>query len=144
MPQRPIRSIIEKRKVLTAPPTTTVFEAARLMQKHDVSAVMVVEDERLVGIFTERDALFRVIAEVRSPKSTQIGSVMTANPRTIDADRPFAHALLVMHDGGFRHLPVVANGRPVGMVSARDALGLEWREFESELERRERIGESLG
>jgi CBS domain-containing protein len=144
MPQRPIRSIIEKRKILTAPPTTTVVEAARLMQKHHVSAVMVVEDERLVGIFTERDALFRVIAEVRSPKSTQIGSVMTANPRTIDADRPFAHALLVMHDGGFRHLPVVANGRPVGMVSARDALGLEWREFESELERRERIGESLG
>jgi len=70
MPQRPIRSIIEKRKILTAPPTTTVVEAARLMQKHHVSAVMVVEDERLVGIFTERDALFRVIAEVRSPKST--------------------------------------------------------------------------
>jgi signal-transduction protein with cAMP-binding, CBS, and nucleotidyltransferase domain len=145
MPQREIRSIIERQKVLTAPLTTTVAEAARLMKERHVSAMMVVGDEeKLAGIFTERDALFRVIAEGRSPKTTRVCEVMTANPQTIGADRPFAQALLQMHEGGFRHMPVVKNGHPIGMVSARDALDLDWEEFALELERRERIGVSLG
>jgi CBS domain-containing protein len=145
MPQRPIRSIIEGQKVLTAPLSTTVAEAARLMKERHVSAIIVIGNERrLAGIFTERDALFRVIAEGRSPKTTRIAEVMTANPQTIGPDRPFAQALIMMHEGGFRHMPVVRNGQPVGMVSARDALGLDWKEFELELERREQIGASLG
>jgi CBS domain-containing protein len=144
MPQRRIQSIIEKQKVLAVPRTTTVSDAARLMKRHHVSAMMVVESERLVGIFTERDALFQVIAEGRNPATTRIGTVMTADPKTIAAGRPFAHAMLIMHEGGFRHVPVVDHGRPVGMVSARDALALEFKEFESELERRERITEALG
>ena len=144
MPQRPITSIIEKRKVLAAPLSATVVDAARLMKRHHLSALMVVDGEKLAGIFTERDALFRVIAEGRNPKTTQLHTVMTADPHTIGPDKPFAHALLMMHEGGFRHVPIVRNGRPVGMVSARDALALEVKEFESELERRERIGETLG
>ena len=145
MPQRPIRSIIARQKLLTAPFSTTVAEAARLMKERHVSAILVVDGEKkLTGIFTERDALFRVIAEGRSPKTTPIAEAMTSNPQTIDPDRPFAQALIMMHEGGFRHMPVVRNGRPLGMVSARDALGLEWKEFELELERREQIGVSLG
>ena len=145
MPQRPIGSIIARQKVLTAPLATTVAEAARLMKDHDVSAILVVDGEdRLTGIFTERDALFRVIAEGRSPKATRVADVMTANPQTIEPDRPFAQALVMMHEGGFRHMPVVRKGRPVGMVSARDALGLEWKELDVTLEQREHIGESLG
>jgi CBS domain-containing protein len=145
MPQRPVSSIVGKQKVLTAPLATTVADAACLMKDHHVSAMLVVDgDGRLTGIFTERDALFRVIAERRSPKTTRIGDVMTAHPQTIDADRPFVQALVMMHEGGFRHVPVVRDGRPLGMVSARDALGLELKELDATLEQRRQIGESLG
>jgi CBS domain-containing protein len=145
MPQRPIRSIIAKQKILTASSEITVSEAARLMKKKALGSVMVVKDDgRLVGIFTERDALFRVLAEGRDPKATTLADVMTPHPQTIAPDKPFGHALLMMYDGGYRHVPVVEHGKPVGMVSARDALGPELQEFESEMQRRTRIGEILG
>ena len=123
MPQRPIRSVIAKQKVLTATAEITVTAAARLMKKKSVGAVMVVKDNgRLAGIFTERDALFRVLAEGRDPKTTRLSDVMTAQPQTIGPEEPFLHALRIMHEGNFRHLPVVEFGRPLGMVSVRDAL----------------------
>jgi signal-transduction protein with cAMP-binding, CBS, and nucleotidyltransferase domain len=145
MYQRPIRSIISGKQILTEPPETTVAGAARQMKRKKVGAVMVVKhDGHLSGIFTERDALFRVIAEGRDPKTTHLSDVMTHDPRTIGPDRPFEHALLMMYDGGFRHVPVVENGRPIGMVSARDALGPELQDFETEIEHRQRIQEILG
>ena len=145
MPQRPIRTIIAKQKILTATAEITVAEAARLMKKKSLGSVMVVKDNgRLAGIFTERDALFRVLAEGRDPKTTRLSDVMTAQPQTITPEKPFGHALLMMYESGFRHVPVVEDGKPVGMVSARDALGPELQEFESELQRRTRIGEILG
>jgi len=144
MPWRPISSLIPGQRILTVPKETTVCEAAQRMRDLKVGAAMVVSKEKLIGIFTERDALFRVIAEGRDPATTPVGSVMTRNPQTISADRPFGHALHLMYEGGFRHVPVVEDGRPIGMVSARDALGPELEEFESELVRKTRIGEILG
>jgi signal-transduction protein with cAMP-binding, CBS, and nucleotidyltransferase domain len=145
MPQRPIRSIIARQKILTAAAEITVAEATRLMKKRTLGAVMIVDDHgRLLGIFTERDAVYRVLAEGRDPKTTKLSEVMSANPQTIAPDKPFGHALLMMFEGGFRHVPVVENGKPVGMVSTRDALGPELQEFASELQRRELIGEILG
>ena len=145
MPQRPIRSVIAKQKILTATAEITVVDAARLMKKKSVGAVMVVKDNgRLAGIFTERDAVFRVLAEGRDPKTTRLSDGMTAQPQTITPEKPFGHALLMMYESGFRHVPVVEDGKPVGMVSARDVLGPELQEFESELQRRTRIGEILG
>ena len=144
MPQRSVRSIIESQTIVTAPADATVADAARLMQRHRVGALLVVEGERLTGIFTERDALFRVIAEGRDPQATLIGEVMTRDPQTIAADRPFGHALHLMFEGGFRHVPVIENGQPVGVVSSRDALGSDLREFVSDLDTREHIGEILG
>jgi signal-transduction protein with cAMP-binding, CBS, and nucleotidyltransferase domain len=145
MPQRPIRSVIAKQKILTATAEITVTDAARLMKKKSVGAVMVVKDNgRLAGIFTERDAVFRVLAEGRDPKTTRLSDVMTTQPQTITPEKPFGHALLMMYESGFRHVPVVEDGKPVGMVSARDVLGPELQEFESELQRRTRIGEILG
>jgi CBS domain-containing protein len=114
------------------------------MKQKRVGALLVVEDGRLAGIFTERDALFRVIAEGRSPETTRLAEVMTPNPRTIAPDRPFGHALHLMHEGEFRHVPVVENGRPLGMVSARDALSPDLAQFVSDLDRRSHIGEILG
>ena len=69
---------------------------------------------------------------------------MTPHPQTIAPDQPFGHALHMMYEGGFRHVPVVENGTPVGIVSSRDALGPELGEFVAELGDRERIGEILG
>ena len=143
MPQRNIRSIIEQQELVIAPADTTVSEAARLMKQRHVGAVMVVEDNRLVGVFTERDALFRVVAEERDGKSTQLAAVMTRNPQTVHPDKPFAHALQMMYQGGFRHVPVVENDQPIGIVSVRDALGPELEAFVYELLLQERIDEVL-
>lgn len=141
---RPIRVIIEDQKPVTAAADITVAAAARLMKEHRIGAILVVQAGRLAGIFTERDALFRVIAEGRDPAQTRIAEVMTANPRTIAPDRPFGHALHLMHEGGFRHVPVVDDGRPLGVVSSRDALAPDLRQFITELDRRAHIGEILG
>ena len=141
---RPVRSIIENQAAVTATAGMTVAAAARLMKGKRVGAILVVERGRLAGIFTERDALFRVIAEGRDPAITKLAEVMTENPRTIAPDRPFGHALHLMHEGEFRHVPVVENGRPVGIVSARDALGPDLRQFISDLDQRTHIGEILG
>jgi CBS domain-containing protein len=139
MPDRRIRSIIRGRPPITVSPQTTVAEAARLMKIRKVGALLVVDGVRLIGIFTERDALLRVIAEERDPHQTPVANVMTPDPQTVDPDKPFGYALHLMHEGGFRHVPVVENGWPLGVVSARDVLGSELREFATELQTREHI-----
>lgn len=135
----PIKSVLEPRKLVVAAPHTTVTEAARLMKEGKVGAVLVVEEGRLVGIFTERDALFRVIAPGLDPAKTELGGVMTRDPTTVAPDETFGYALLLMHERGFRHTPVVENGRPVGVVSARHALDPDLEEFAAEAERRKHI-----
>jgi len=144
MPERSIRTLIAGQKILTVPGETTVREAAQLMKKMRVGAAMVVAKHKLIGIFTERDALFRVLAGGRDPSTTHLSDVMTAKPQTVTPDHPFGYALHLMYEGGFRHVPVVENGRPIGMVSARDALGPELQQFAEELERKTQIGEILG
>ena len=125
--------------MLIAPPETTVSKAAKLMANKNVGAVMVVEKERLVGIFTERDAVFRVIARGLDAQTTRLADVMTTAPQTVDPDKTFGYALLMMHENGFRHVPVIENGKPVGIVSGRNALDPEMEEFVSEARRREHI-----
>jgi len=131
-----VKNVMEKGKRLVAPPGTTVVKAAKLMAKKNVGAVMVVEDKRLVGIFTERDMVVRVIAEGRDVATTSIGEVMTVNPITVPPDELFGRALLLMHDHGFRHVPVVENEEPVGIVSSRSALDPDMEEFTAETQRR--------
>ena len=144
MSNRPIRTVIGNQKVLTVEGTSTVTQAARVMREHKTGAVLVCESGRLVGVFTERDALFRVTAEERDPHTTRVSEVMTADPQTISPDKPLGHALHMMYEGGFRNVPVVENGRPIGMVSARDALGPELKTFVAEMDEREHIAEILG
>ena len=136
----PIRSVMNGKRLLIASPDTTVGQAAKLMAKRKMSAVMVVDAEgRLVGIFTERDAVHRVIARQLDPDVTRLANVMTPDPKTVVPRETFGYALLQMHEHGFRHLPVVEDGRPVGMVSARSALDPELEEFEAEAQRRKHI-----
>jgi CBS domain-containing protein len=132
----PIKNVMERNKVVSAPPETSVEAAARLMAERGVGAVLVVEGKRLIGIFTERDAVFRVVAKGRDPGATRLAEVMTKEPMTIAPDDSFGYAMLTMHENGFRHLPVIENGAPVGVVSARNALDPDLEEFESEAQRR--------
>jgi CBS domain-containing protein len=136
---RSIKSImeLERERFLTAPPDTTVSDAAREMAKRDAGAVLVVRGEDLVGIFTERDVVFRVIAKDLDPATTRLESVMTPSPRTLDPGRTYGHALLLMQENGFRRVPVVENGRLLGVVSSRNAMDPELEEFVSEQRRRE-------
>ena len=134
-----IRSILEPRKLVTAPPEATVTDAARLMKKGKVGALLVVKDGKLLGIFTERDALVRVLAARRDARLTRLADVMTPDPKTVAPDESFGYALLLMYENGFRHVPVVDEGRPVGVVSARHALDPDLEEFTAEAERRKAI-----
>jgi CBS domain-containing protein len=144
MSDRPIRTIIANQEIATAPSSMSVLDAARVMKQKRTGALLVCDKRRLVGVFTERDALFRVTAEGRDPDSTLLAEVMTPHPQTIGPDKPLGHALHMMYEGGFRNVPVVENGRPIGMVSARDALGPELKEFVLEMDEREHIAEILG
>lgn len=133
---RPIRNLMEHKKFLVVPPDATVSEAAKLMAKKNVGAILIVEDEVLVGIFTERDAVFRVIAQGRDSHTTPVRAVMTPDPESLDPSRSYGHALLLMQEHGFRHVPVVENGHPIGIVSSRNAMDPELEEFVSEERRR--------
>jgi len=137
----PVSSVMQGKKVLTAPPETLVREAAELMANKNVGAVMVIENGRLVGICTERDIVFRVVARGLAAQTTRLADVMTPAPETINPDKLFGHALLKMHEGGFRHLPVVHEGQVVGIVSARNAMDPALEEFAFEARRREHYRE---
>jgi CBS domain-containing protein len=137
---KPVRSVMERRKVLKAAPETLVSKAAELMAAKNVGAIMVIEDDRLVGIFTERDVVFRVVARGLDAQATRLADVMPRAPRTIDPDKPFGYALLVMQENGFRHLPVMQDGKPIGIVSSRSAMDPELEEFVYEANRRKHLG----
>jgi len=132
----PVRNVMQRQKLLKAPPETRVSEAAKLMAAKNAGAVMVVEDERLVGIFTERDVVFRVVARGLDAQATRLADVMTRAPHTVEPDKPFGYALLLMQEKGFRHLPVIEDGKPIGIVSSRSAMDPELEEFVSEAHRR--------
>jgi len=141
MPIRSLRSMIAGRPPIVAASITTVVEAARMMKQHNIGALLVVDHTRLIGIFTERDALFRLLAEGRDPHATRLADVMTAQPQTIHPDEPFVRALRMMHEGKYRHLPDVEFDRPLGVVSVRDALDDDLYELRVDLEQRETMGE---
>jgi CBS domain-containing protein len=134
---RTVRSALRRRNLLKASPQTFVARAAQLMAAKNVGAILVVDDGDLVGIITERDVVFRVVARGLDPQTTMVAAVMTRSPVTIAPDQPLGVALTLMHEKGFRHLPVVEHGKPIGVVSARSAMDPDLEEFASEAHRRE-------
>ena len=140
---RTVRDIIRNQRILTLPPDATVRTAARAMTEHRVGSVMVIEHGKLAGILTERDCLNRVLAAGVDPDTTELRAVMTRNVMTITPDHLLVNALHRMHDNGFRHMPVVENGRPVGMVSVRDALASDLIRFETEEAIKRRLTEVM-
>jgi CBS domain-containing protein len=132
----PVGSVMKRRSLLTAPPDILVAEAAKRMKRRQVGALIVVDGHEIVGIFTERDIVFRVVAAGLDARATRVREVMTRAPITIGPDEPFAHALLIMHEHGFRHIPVLESGKVVGIVSSRSAMDPDLEEFASEANRR--------
>jgi CBS domain-containing protein len=111
---------------ITMNEATSVTEACDQMRARRAGSVLVTgETGRLVGIFTGRDAVCRVLAQRLDPSSTCLAEVMTRDPRTMLPDQTAFDALRMMTDGGFRHVPLVKNGRIVGLVSRGDFKGLE-------------------
>ncbi|WP_153162792.1 cyclic nucleotide-binding/CBS domain-containing protein [Zoogloea sp. 1C4] len=144
MPHRTLRQVVEGQTLVSALADTTVRAAAISMASNNVGAILVVDAAgKLAGLFTERDVLNRVVARGLDPDATPLAAVMTTKLQTASPDKPLAHALHMMFEGGFRHVPVVDDGKPVGMVSARNALGLEIHQFEQELVERDHIAEIL-
>ena len=137
----PVREIMDKRKLLLAEPAMTVRKAAEAMANGGVGAALVVDNGKLVGIFTERDIVFRVVARGLDSTKTTLGEVMTRDPKTIAPDKSFGVAMLLMHESKFRHLPIVDNDVPVGIVSSRSALDPELEEFVFEERRRRHLQE---
>jgi CBS domain-containing protein len=137
-----VRELMDARKLLLAEPQSNVREAAAAMEEHGTGAVLVVDAGKIVGIFTERDIVFRVVARGLDAATTPLAHVMTPEPKTIAPDKSFGQAMLLMHANGFRHLPVVDNGTPVGIVSARSALDPDLEEFVAEERRRKSLQEA--
>lgn len=130
---------VEGRELLELPATASVYEAACAMRDWCVGAVLVTEAGRLAGIFTKRDMIDRVVASQREPKATPLAEVMTENPSTVSPEARALEALRLMEDGGYRHLPVVAGSRIVGIVSRRDFFGSEKARLETESKLWERL-----
>lgn len=133
MTLRQIADVVRGRRAASLPATATAQDACREMQERGIGAVLVVsQQDHLVGIFTDSDAITRVLAEGRDPQRTPLADVMTPRPVTLSPTMTATDALRTMQEYGFRHLPIVLDGRVVGMVSRRDITGLEQARVDTE------------
>ena len=130
-----LRELLNERKVYSVEATRTVLEAARYMMEHNVGAVPVMRDGKLAGILTERDIMNRVVAVGRTPGTTAVSEVMTANPRAVPADETIEECLFIMREFGFRHLPIVDGQELKGIVSLRDVLMHHAKELERQAQK---------
>jgi CBS domain-containing protein len=120
-----LRDFMSSGDVLTIEPTATLGDAARRMRSRNVGAAVVVDTGGAVsGIFTERD-LLRAVADERDPARDLVQSYMTADPVTLPPDHSPSEAAQLMSAGKFRHIPVVEDGRLLGIVSIRDLVQAE-------------------
>jgi CBS domain-containing protein len=137
MQRRIVPDLVSNQTLASLPPSATVRDAARVMGERHIGAVLVAVDGRLQGIFTERDALVRVVAAGLDPDDTALGRVMTPNPDTVAPSDKALDALRRMTERGYRHLPVVDGARMVGIVSIRDLYAAVNSELAEDLEQRE-------
>jgi len=130
-----LRELVKDRRVYSVDAGRTVLEAARYMMEHNIGALPVLRDGELAGILSERDIMNRVVAVGRTPGTTAISEVMTANPRAVSADETIEECLFIMREFGFRHLPIVEGKELKGLVSLRDILMRQAAEIERQSRR---------
>ncbi len=117
-----IYDLVKDRRVYAIEADRSVLEAARLMMEHNIGALPVLRDGELVGIFSERDVMNRVVAVGRLPGTTRISEVMTPNPKAVSPDETVENGLFLMQEFGFRHLLITHGKELKGLVSLRDIL----------------------
>ncbi|MBZ5720295.1 MAG: CBS domain-containing protein [Acidobacteriia bacterium] len=117
-----VYDLVKNRKVYSMESDRTVLEAARFMMEHNIGALPLMRNGELIGIFSERDIMNRVVAAGRLPGTTKVSEVMTASPKTVDVQETVENCLFVMREYGFRHLLIVDGKELKGLVSQRDIL----------------------
>ena len=120
-----IAEIIEGHPLIHANPSDNVRQVARMMTDRNVGAIAVLDSGRLVGVFSERDLMARVVATGLNPDDTPVSNVMTKELIVADAGDGVSEALQKMYDCKCRHLPVVRGGKLIGMLSIRDLLQVD-------------------
>ena len=108
--------------VVSITPDTSVFDALKVMNEKNIGAVLVMEDEELVGIFSERDYARKVILAGRSSKTTEVKELMTSKVYCIDPSRTIQDVMELMNDHRFRHVPVMENEKVIGVLSSGDVM----------------------
>ena len=131
-----VRDILSKKGsvIIALSPAASVLEAARLMSERGVGGVLVMEEGKLVGIFTERDILRRVVAEQRDPASTTLREVMTTSVLTCTPSTTLEECRAVMTSRRIRHLPVVGTDGLCGVISSGDVLAFQVAEQQGTIE----------
>lgn len=115
-----VHDVIANRSLPSVRAEDTIRAACEVLDHHDVGAVVVVKDGALVGILSERDIVRKFVLQDLDPVSTRVEAIMTSDPLTVGADQGLADAIALLEKGGFRHLPVMMDGQPVGLLSVRD------------------------
>jgi CBS domain-containing protein len=128
-----IRQLLKDRETYTVEGSQSVFDVARFMVERNIGAVPVLERGKLVGIFSERDIMKRVLVEGKDPRKEKVADVMTPNPLVVTADESFEKCMMLMKQHGFRHLPIVEEQKLVGLLSLRDLLLHEVNEKDGEV-----------
>ena len=128
-----IYDLIKDNALHTITAEQTVLEAAREMVASNIGAIPVLREGELIGIFSERDIMKRVVAEGRDPARTRVSEVMTANPLTVDMRESIEHCMVLMKEHSFRHLPVCDGKKLKGIVSLRDILLRDLTEKDEEV-----------
>ncbi len=127
-----VKDLIKNRQTFTVQEHQTVLEVAKFLVEHNIGAVPVLHEKKLVGIFSERDIMKRVVAEARDPRTTRISDIMTKGPVTVTPETSVEECMLLMRDHNCRHLPICQDAALWGLISLRDVLAHEVAEKEEE------------
>jgi CBS domain-containing protein len=117
-----VYDLIKDQRVYSIDADQSVLEAARFMMEHNIGALPVLRNGELVGIFSERDIMNRVVAVGRTPGTTRIAEVMTSNPRFVNSDETIENCVFLMREFGFRHVLICDDKQVKGLISLRDVL----------------------
>jgi CBS domain-containing protein len=134
MPDRQVADTIKSTTLTTVKAGATVRDAVKCMAERNIGAVLVTDDKKLLGIFTERDLAVRAIAPEIDIDSTRVDQVMTRDPDTLKPQDSVYDALKMMQENSYRHLPVLDGGQIVGMVSIRDIYGVVKEQLEEDVQ----------
>ena len=129
-----IRHVIRPHRLVTAPPTASVLEVIRIMTEARVGAIPIVEGKRILGIFSERDLMTRVVVQGLDAAETKVADVMTREVLTAEGEDTRSECLERMRGARCRHLPVLEGGKLIAMLSMRDLLRDEIEEQHEEIE----------